>query len=147
MAVAKATSPAKRLAVWGGAIVALAGMGAIIESLNQKGQEIAAAPATATRATAALSPVPATPTPSASVKRDARALAGENVGPVRIADLDEADKAIRLTINLSGHLCAKPILVRPAGGDHYGVTCILYRSGKGRANYLVQSSTGKVTAL
>lgn len=87
------------------------------------------------------------PEPSAQTKRDLRAVAGENIGPVKVGDLDEADKAIRLTINLAGHLCAKPILVQSAGSGHYGVTCILYRSGKGRANYLVQLSTGKVTAL
>lgn len=67
--------------------------------------------------------------------------------PIRMTDLDDADRLIRLAINLNGYLCAKPIEVRPAGNDLYGVRCIMYRSGQGRANYLVNTRTNEVSEI
>lgn len=67
--------------------------------------------------------------------------------PVKMGDLDEADKAIRLAINISGHLCAKPIEVREVGANLYGVHCITNRDGTGRSNYLVNSRTNEVEAI
>lgn len=69
-------------------------------------------------------------------------------GPIRLSDLDEADRAIRHAINLSGHLCAKPIEVAPTGSpDLYGVQCITNRDGSGISNYLVNSRTNDVTEI
>lgn len=67
--------------------------------------------------------------------------------PVRIDDLDEAEKAIRLAINLSGHLCAKPTEVREVGPNLYGVHCITNRDGTGSSNYLVNSRTNEVDKI
>jgi hypothetical protein len=67
--------------------------------------------------------------------------------PVRMGDLDEAEKAIRFAINLSGHLCAKPIEVREVGANLYGVHCITNRDGTGRSNYLVNSRTNEVDKI
>ena len=67
--------------------------------------------------------------------------------PVKIGDLDEAEKAIRLAINLSGNLCAKPIEVREVGANLYGVHCITNRDGTGRSNYLVNSRTNEVDKI
>lgn len=67
--------------------------------------------------------------------------------PVRMSDLDEAEKAIRLAINTSGHLCAKPIEVREVGANLYGVHCITNRDGTGRSNYLVNSRTNEVDKI
>ena len=67
--------------------------------------------------------------------------------PVRMGDLDEAEKAIRLAINLSGNLCAKPIEVREVGANLYGVHCITNRDGTGRSNYLVNSRTNEVDKI
>jgi len=67
--------------------------------------------------------------------------------PVRMDDLDEAEKAIRLAINLSGHLCAKPTEVREVGPNLYGVHCITNRDGTGGSNYLVNSRTNEVNKI
>jgi hypothetical protein len=67
--------------------------------------------------------------------------------PVRMDDLDEAEKAIRLAINLSGHLCAKPTEVREVGPNLYGVHCITNRDGTGGSNYLVNSRTNEVDKI
>lgn len=67
--------------------------------------------------------------------------------PVKMGDLDEAEKAIRLAINLSGNLCAKPIEVREVGANLYGVHCITNRDGTGRSNYLVNSRTNEVDKI
>ncbi|MBL9070595.1 MAG: hypothetical protein JNM03_11480 [Sphingopyxis sp.] len=67
--------------------------------------------------------------------------------PVRMGDLDEAEKVIRLAINLSGNLCAKPIEVRKVGANLYGVHCITNRDGTGRSNYLVNSRTNEVDKI
>lgn len=91
-----------------------------------------------------------TPEPPVSkeIERDARAMLGEDVGPVRFSELDEADKAIRLVINLNGYLCAKPILVTPTDdGETFDVRCITNRSGKGRSRYLVNAETNNVVEI
>lgn len=67
--------------------------------------------------------------------------------PVKMNDLDEAEKAIRLAINLSGHLCAKPTEVREVGPNLYGVHCITNRDGTGGSNYLVNSRTNEVDKI
>ena len=80
--------------------------------------------------------------------RDAKALTGEDTGRVDYDDLDEADRAIRLAINLSGNLCAKPILVSPmALAGKYAVTCITNRTGRGRSRYIVDSGTQEVVPV
>lgn len=61
-----------------------------------------------------LSSQPAKPETSSQPNVESPSAEAES-GPVRLADLDEADRAIRLAINLSGHLCAKPIEVMPSG--------------------------------
>lgn len=66
---------------------------------------------------------------------------------IKPTDLDDADRAIALVINLNGYLCAKPIEVRPAGTDLYGVRCVMSRSGEGRANYLVNTRTNEVSEI
>jgi hypothetical protein len=67
--------------------------------------------------------------------------------PVKMNDLDEAEKAIRLAINLSGHLCAKPTEVREVGPNLYGVHCVTNRDGTGSSNYLVNSRTNEVDKI
>lgn len=67
--------------------------------------------------------------------------------PSKSADLDDAARAVALVINLNGYLCAKPIEVRQAGADLYGVRCIMYRSGEGRANYLVNTRSNEVSEI
>jgi hypothetical protein len=68
--------------------------------------------------------------------------------PIKLSDMDESDQAIRLAIIQSGNLCARPIEVRPAGAEGlYGVQCIMYRNGAGRANYLLNSQTGEVVPI
>lgn len=68
--------------------------------------------------------------------------------PIKLSDMDESDQAIRLAIIQSGNLCARPIEVRPAGAEGlYGVQCIIYRNGAGRANYLLNSQTGEVIPI
>ena len=68
-------------------------------------------------------------------------------GPIKLSDLDESDRAIRRAINVSGHLCAKPIEVVEAGTNLYGVQCITNRDGSGRSTYLVNSRTNDVTEI
>lgn len=97
----------------------------------------------------------ATATPSATITRPATVAppAPEMVTappapqPVKMNDLDDAEKAIRLAINLSGNLCAKPIEVREVGANLYGVHCITNRDGTGRSNYLVNSRTNEVDKI
>ena len=67
--------------------------------------------------------------------------------PVKPGDLDDAEKAIGLAINLAGYLCAKPTEVVEAGPQLYGVHCITNRDGTGRSNYLVNSRTHEVTPI
>lgn len=66
---------------------------------------------------------------------------------IKLDDLDDAEKAIRLAINVSGHLCAKPTEVREVGPSLYGVHCITNRDGTGRSNYLVNSRTNEVDRI
>jgi len=69
-------------------------------------------------------------------------------GPIKLSDLDDADRAIRRAINLSGNLCAKPIEVLPTGSPGlYGVQCITYRDGSGLSTYLVNSRTNEVSGI
>lgn len=67
--------------------------------------------------------------------------------PIKLSDLDESDRAIRLAINQSGHLCARPIQVQEAGTGLYGVQCITNRDGTGLSNYLVNSRTNEVQEI
>jgi hypothetical protein len=67
--------------------------------------------------------------------------------PVKMIELDEADRAIRLAINLSGHRCARPTEVRLVGPDLYGVHCVTNRDGTGGSNYLVNSRTNEVEEI
>lgn len=63
---------------------------------------------------------------------------------IKRGDLDPADRAIALAINLSGNLCAKPIEVREAGTQLYAVRCITNRNGTGMSDYFVNSRTNEV---
>lgn len=67
--------------------------------------------------------------------------------PIKLSDLDESDRAIRLAINRGGHLCARPIEVQEVGTGLYGVQCITNRDGTGLSNYLVNSRTNEVEAI
>ena len=51
------------------------------------------------------------------------------------------------TINAAGYLCAKPIEMQVAVPGQYGVSCLKYRGGGGRANYLIDASTGSVDEI
>lgn len=51
------------------------------------------------------------------------------------------------TINSAGHLCVRLIEVQEAAPGQYGVGCVKYRAGGGRANYLIDSRTGSVDEI
>jgi hypothetical protein len=58
---------------------------------------------------------------------------------------DDADKALRLFINLTGNLCAKVVSVHKLEvPDYYEVRCIEYRGGTGTVDYLVNFEEQKV---
>ena len=54
---------------------------------------------------------------------------------------------VKASINAAGHLCARLIEVQEAAPMQYGIGCIKYRSGGGRANYLIDASSGKVSEI
>lgn len=57
----------------------------------------------------------------------------------------DADKALRLFINLTGNLCAKVVSVHKLEvPDYYEVRCIEYRGGTGTVDYLVNFEEQKV---
>ncbi len=110
----------------------------------------AAVPETATDAPpTASAPGAATlpPTSTTALPIVADAVPSPKPKPVKLADLDEADRAIRLAINQSGHLCARPTEVREVAADLYGVHCITNRNGTGGSNYLVNSRTNEVEEI
>ena len=51
------------------------------------------------------------------------------------------------TINSAGHLCAELVEAQQAAPGQYGVGCVKYRGGGGRANYLIDSRTGSVDEI
>lgn len=58
---------------------------------------------------------------------------------------DDADKALRLFINLTGNLCAKVVSVHKLEvPDYFEVRCIEYRGGTGTVDYLVNFKEQKV---
>jgi hypothetical protein len=67
--------------------------------------------------------------------------------PAKATDLDEADHAIGAAINLKGYLCARPIEVREAASNLYGVRCVTNRDGTGISDYLVNPRSGEVTPI
>lgn len=58
-----------------------------------------------------------------------------------------ASDFVGYTINANGYLCAKPIEGRRVDNTFYGVQCIMYRSGNGVANYLLNTRTNEVTEI
>lgn len=80
-------------------------------------------------------------------EKEAKASTKAKSGPIKLSDLDEADRAIRRAINVSGHLCARPIEVVQAATDLYGVQCITNRDGTGISNYLVNARTSEVDPI
>lgn len=129
-------------AVFVGGIWALQAIGNNVESqfAEMDAQEQAAA-AVATETVAAEPPM-TTPAVPAAIQAPS-----SKPRPVKTADLDNADRAIAATINLNGYLCAKPIEVRYAATDLYGVRCITNRNGTGISDYLVNSRTGEVSVI
>lgn len=127
-------------AVFVGGIWALQAIGSNVESsfAEEDARNLAAAD---TSSTVAQPTTSAPPAPVVSVAPLPKPQ------PVRMDDLDEAEKAIRLAINLSGHLCAKPTEVREVGPNLYGVHCITNRDGTGSSNYLVNSRTNEVDKI
>lgn len=127
-------------AVFVGGIWALQAIGSNVESsfAEEDARNLASANALGTVAQ---------PETSSPQTRVTRAEPFSKPQPVRLDDLDEAEKAIRLAINLSGHLCAKPTEVREVGPNLYGVHCITNRDGTGGSNYLVNSRTNEVDKI
>ena len=98
--------------------------------------------------TASLAPiVNVSPSPTAAMPAFVDLSPSAKPKPIKLADLDESDRAIRRAINLSGHLCARPTEVRSVGADLYGVHCITNRDGTGGSNYLVNSRTNEVNEI
>lgn len=62
-------------------------------------------------------------------------------------EMDQIDHMIGATINLSGHLCARPIEVKEAGDGLYGVRCVTNRNGTGISDYIINSRTSEVIPI
>lgn len=69
--------------------------------------------------------------------------------PTVDAEVEQAEHAVAALINLNGHLCAKPVDVRPLTVKQgtFEVTCIEYRGGSGKVRYLVDASSGTAAPL
>jgi hypothetical protein len=59
----------------------------------------------------------------------------------------QASDFIGATINMQGHLCARPIEAQQASDGLYGVGCVTQRNGYGRSNYLINTRSGEVTKI
>lgn len=59
----------------------------------------------------------------------------------------EAADLISATINLNGHLCARPVEMQKAADGLYGISCISRRDGSGRSNYLLNIRSGAVSEI
>jgi hypothetical protein len=66
---------------------------------------------------------------------------------ITLTNLNAAERQVRLVINLSGNLCAKPVEVRPVDENLFGVSCITNRDGSGLSNYLVNTDNNEVTEI
>lgn len=95
--------------------------------------------------TTAIAPQPTQPQPSSpsGAKTEDERIALMSVDP----DMKAASNFVGALINVNGHLCAQVINVVPAGGSNYEVTCVQYRSGKGRVRYLVNGETNSARPL
>lgn len=83
------------------------------------------------------------PEPAKVSKREATA-AVETTRP-SASEIEAAEDTVKLVINMNGHLCADVIDLRQTGPSEAAVQCVLYRSGAGRAIYLVDAERRTVT--
>lgn len=59
---------------------------------------------------------------------------------------DAAD-FIGMTINMSGHLCARPVEAQKGSGYQYGIGCITRNGSPHRSNYLLDIDNGTVVPI
>lgn len=86
-------------------------------------------------------------TPQSRTERTQVATAPARVRMSDLPPMDNADRAIGTAINLNGHLCARPIVVKEVGTQMYAVRCITRRDGSGVSDYLVNARTSEVEPI
>lgn len=138
----------KTIGIMSGVVFVAAIMGNSILSTNEDNNLSASKAVTAVSPAKPVEAVKSPPQIIALPPSKTVAVTLKSAGAIKIADLDEGERLIRLIINANGYLCAKPIEVRPTGSEGlYGVQCITHRSGEGTANYLVNARTKEVTEI